>query len=145
MDPAYRDSTEQVDVDAVLDGLKEWDDPAIGVYLERSHQAAQARIEDELARIDDQLAARDTLHDDLMTELEWHVKKYERELDRLATPFAPKTAAYERVMAGLQDLRQKLRNERRAHWQDRQRLERERRELLRERAALVDEDLSELL
>lgn len=122
-----------------------WDDPAIERYLQRSRDAEQDRVNAELARIGDELTARDALHEESVTELEWHIEKYERELDRISTPFATKTEARERVTARLRTLRQELRAERRQHWQDRQQLARERRELLRERARLADEDVSELL
>lgn len=122
-----------------------WDDSTIATYLEESRQAEQERLDEELARIEDQLAARDALHEDLMAELEWQVKTYERELDRLRTPFTSRTEEQERVQDRLRAFRQAIRDERRQHWQDRQQLARERRELLRQRAALLNEDLSELL
>lgn len=122
-----------------------WDDPTIKTYLRRSRRAEREQIDAELARIDDQLARRETLHDDLMSELKWHIKKYERELDRVAVPFAPKTEVRKWMTAQLKTVRQEIRDEQRQYWQDRQRLEQERRDLLRERATLMDEDLSELL
>jgi len=143
MDPSYQ-STEQVDVSAIHAG-DVWDDPAIGAYLAQSHQAEEERIEAELARINDQLAARETLHDELMIELRWQVETYERELDRVATPYTATTEERDRMTARLRDIHEQMRDERRQHWQDCQQLERERRELRRERAALNDEDLSQLL
>jgi septal ring factor EnvC (AmiA/AmiB activator) len=122
-----------------------WDDPAIGAYLEQSREAERDRINTELAHIEDELAARNTLHADLVTELEWQIEKYERELDRLTKPIATSSEDHERVSARLRSLRQELRNEHRQHWQDRQHLVRERRELRRDRARLADEDISQFL
>ncbi|WP_137285469.1 hypothetical protein [Halorussus salinisoli] len=125
--------------------LDEWADPAIGAYLEQSQQADLDRIDTALAQIDAQLAARETLHDDIIAELDWQLKKYEQERDRLAKPGLSRTAECDHVYARLQECRQARRDERRAHWRDRQRLVRERRKLLQERAAIRDENLSEIL
>lgn len=110
--------------DGHLDGtgrqmaIEPWNDPAVLTYLEQSQQAERERLNRELAQIDDQLTARETIHDDLITELEWYIDKYESELDRLAPPVAASTKNREQVTARLRDLRRQLRNERRQLWQD---------------------------
>jgi len=141
-----------VDYDDPLDGTDAaapadvWDDSAVRRYLEQSQEADQDRIDAVLARIDDQLAARKTLHDEIVADLEWQVETYEQELDRLSKPGMAKTAAKEQLYDRLHELRLAMQDEHRAHWRDRQELERERRDLLWERAALTDDaDLSELL
>lgn len=141
MDPDYRldgmDTTEPTDL---------WDDPAIGRYLAQTREADRDRIDAALAQIDEQLQARKRLHEEFIAELQWQVTKYERELDRLSKPGLGTDDAREQLYAGLREVRQAIRDERREHWRDRQRLERERRELLQDRAAVTDaEDLLEFL
>jgi len=142
MDADYEDPLAETTSATPMDP---WDDPAIGAYLEQSQAAERDRINTELAHIEDELAARNTLHAELVTELEWQIEKYERELDRLITPIAMSSEDHERVSARLRSLRQELRAERRQHWQDRQQLARERRELRRDRTRVADEDVSQLL
>ncbi|MDG5761351.1 hypothetical protein QA600_18635 [Natronococcus sp. A-GB1] len=119
---------------------------AVAQLLERSQSRETDRVDAELDRIDQQLARRDRIHTEIVDELEWEIERYTAQLERLyrstiGTQHGERTAIKDRLVR----LQQDRREEQRRHWRDRQELERERRDLLRDLAAIEDEDLSELL
>lgn len=118
----------------------------VAQWLDRAHRQEADRLEQDLERIADQLERRDTIHEELTSELEW---KRDRYTDRLAdlyrTGRGKEDGTREQVKDRIAAVSQELREERRAHWRDRQELEQERRAIQRELAELTDESLSELL
>jgi len=110
-------------------------------FLRESQEQQERHLEAELERIEQQLEKREDIfekhREDLESKLDWY-------LDRLKQAY--------RTMGEVEDLKEKveefydlLREERVRHWRDKQELEKERRELLRELRELEDTDLSELL
>jgi len=110
-------------------------------FLRESQEQQECHLEAELERIEQQLEEREEIfekhQEDLESKLDWY-------LDRLKQAY--------RTMGDVEDLKEKvdefydlLREERVRHWRDKQELEKERRELLRELRELEDTDLSELL
>jgi len=110
-------------------------------FLQESQEQQERQLEAELERIEQQLEEREEIfekhREDLESKLDWY-------LDRLKQAY--------RTMGDVEDLKEKveefydlLREERVRHWRDKQELEKERRELLRELRELEDTDLSELL
>lgn len=115
-------------------------------FLNESRDQQQARLEDELDRITVQLEDRDALHAEIVEGLEWQIGRY---LDRLEQLYRSRTGKRDgerdRLRSRIAACRQDLREERRAHWRDRQELEQERRTLLHELAEIEDTDVSEVL
>lgn len=134
------------DENGVLNQLSGFNDVDISAVLERSNASKKERLAQELEQIRDQLDARDTVHEEIVDELEWKIERY---TDRLGTLYASGTGRAdgkrERLQNRIEEFYQQLRQERRAHWRDRQELEQERREVRRELDELEDESLSELL
>ncbi len=119
---------------------------AVNRFLERSQQRQEARLSAELDRIDAQLDRRDTIHNEIVDELEWKIDRYTDQLNRLyRTNSGKQDRTRDQLKDQLDTFQQQLREEHRAHWRDRQKLERERRDILRELAELEETELSELL
>jgi hypothetical protein len=119
---------------------------AINRFLERTQHEHRERLGDELDRIADQLDERDEIHEEIVDELEWTIERYTDQLKHLYnTGTGKQDGEREWLKDRLTTVQEKLRTEHREHWRDRQELERERRNILRELAELDDEDLSELL
>jgi len=110
-------------------------------FLERTQRQQQDRLDEELRRIEKQLESRQELFKttkaELESKLEWYIERLEQ--------------AY-RLSKDVENLKQKvsgfydqIREERLRHWQDKQELEQERRELLREIREIEESDLDSLL
>jgi DNA repair exonuclease SbcCD ATPase subunit len=114
-------------------------------FLERSQRQHNERLANELDRIDEQLEERDTIHTEIIDELEWKIERYTDRLEHLYnTGTGKQDGTRKRMKDRIISFQQQLREEHRDHWRDRQELERERRTILRELAEL-EESLSELL
>lgn len=134
------------DAHGVVDQLAGFNDIDINEVLERSQASKKQRLEQELARIREQLEARDTVHEEIVDELEWKIDQY---TDRLGSLYARGKGRADGKRERLQDrivaFYRQLREEQREHWQDKQQLEQERRQVRRELEELDDDALSELL
>jgi trichohyalin len=143
MDEHYLDGRERAGGFAAGD---QWRDIDISAALEESHASREERLEQDLERIAEQLEGRDELHADIVDELEWKIDRYTDRLESLYTTGRGKEdGERNRVKQRLTEIYRELRDEHREHWQDRQALERERRDVLRELAALDDDNLLEML
>lgn len=136
-------------VDYVLDevppvDVTDW--AALGELLEQSQAAHTGRLEQELAQINQELAARDRIHRELVGELEGKIDRY---TDRLAHLYTIRKGRTDGTRDQLKDritaFYRELRAEHRGHWQDRQDLEQERRAVRRELAEVEDDSLAGLL
>ena len=115
-------------------------------FLEKSRKRQQERIDRELQRIEEQLEQRESLHtesiDELESKLDWYIERLE---DLYRRSFDTSEEA-EKVKDRIEEFYREIRIEKRKRWQDRQKLQRERRELLRERSQVdLDEWVEELL
>lgn len=110
-------------------------------FLRESNRQQEQHLESELERIEKQLDEREMIFnkhlEEIDSKLEWYLERLEK--------------AY-KTTGNVEELKQKvsefydlLRDERVRHWRDKQELEKERRELLRELSELEDIDISELL
>jgi len=110
-------------------------------FLEESQRQQQDRIETELERIECQLEERERIfeqhREDLESKLDWYLERLEKAYKR--------TGSVEELKDTVTEFYELLREERVRHWRDKQELEQERRELLRELDELEDTDLDQLL
>ncbi len=110
-------------------------------FLQDSTERQEKRLEQELARIEEQLSEREEIFETHKSELESKLDWY---IERLETAYRQRRDP-EDLKQRIEEFYQLLRQERVKHWRDRQELEQERRELLRELEVLSDADLTELL
>lgn len=140
---------EYVDYDrfaAEFDGWGDSWDESVARFLEQSHSDQQDQMEAELEQIDGQLDQRDEIHTDIVEDLEWKVERYTARLERLYQQRRGKLdGKRERLQDQIERFEKRLSDEAREHWRDRQKLEQERRDILRELAELDDDLLSEFL
>lgn len=101
-------------------------------FLEQSQQQEQERLEDELERIQNQLEKRDRLHDETIDELESKLDWYVERLETLYKRMTGKQGKRDEVKTRIKEFYRQMRKEKRSHWRDRQELEKQRREILRE-------------
>jgi DNA repair exonuclease SbcCD ATPase subunit len=114
--------------------------------VEESLQGEESRLRESLERVDELLEERKGLRerhvDELGSKLDWYV-------DRLETLYRrPGTGReeIEELKQRIESIYDSLRDERRSAWRDRQELEAERRELLRELRQLEeDQDIVDWL
>jgi len=116
-------------------------------FLKREYEREKQCLEKELDRIDEQLEQRDRIHEEAIKELEskrdWYIERLEL-LYKRGT--GKQNRKREKLKTRIEELCRAVREEKRSHWHDRQELQREKRELLRELNKLSDSDmLSELL
>jgi trichohyalin len=119
---------------------------AVEQFLEQSQTQQQERLEQELARIKEQLDRRDAIHTAIVDELEWQVERY---TDRLKKLYRHGTGRIDgtrdQVKDRIAEFQHALWGEQRDHWRDRQELEQERREIRRELQELAEKSVSELV
>ncbi|MUV56725.1 hypothetical protein [Halogeometricum sp. CBA1124] len=112
--------------------------------LEQSQEKEQQRIKNELQRIDQELESRETIHEDIIKELEskinWYTERLNLVYKRTGNP-----SRIEELKKSLRKFYRELREEQRQNWRDRENLEESRRELLSELDELEDGDLTDLL
>lgn len=110
-------------------------------FLRESQEQQEDRLETELERIEEQLEERDTIFEqhseDLESKLDWY-------LDRLEKAYKM-TGDVDELKEKVTEFYELLREERVRHWRDKQELEKERREMLRELNELEETDISQLL
>ena len=109
-------------------------------FLEESQERQEQRLDQELERIEQQLEERDRIFEEhrqeLESKLDWYLERLERayKLNRDVDELKDKVEEF-------YDL---LREEEVRRWRDRQELEKERREMLRELDELEEADFLEL-
>lgn len=114
-------------------------------FLNESQERSRELLEKELERIREELESRDRIHRENMDELESKLDWY---LDRLKTAYDTFNGAGEDIdelKEKIEVLYKDIRHEKRNRWRDRQELERERRELLKEIEELEEDWISDLL
>lgn len=110
--------------------------------LEQSRGTQQDVLQRELDRIEEQLAKRDRLYREVRDDLTTRIKRYRNELQQARSrPFGGNEARREELKDKIEGLSVELRQERRDHWMDRQRLEQERRDVLRQLDRIVEDDV----
>lgn len=109
-------------------------------FLRESTLRQEDRLEQELARIEAQLSERKEIFEAHLSELESKLDWY---IERLETAYRQRRDP-EDLKQRIEEFYRLLREERVKHWRDKQKLEQERRELLRELDELSDADLTEL-
>jgi len=86
------------------------------------------------------------LHEEAISELESKLDWYSDRLEQLHNQFSGKHGKREKLKDRIQEFYAELRRENRSRWRDRQELEQERREILRELNEVeMDDVLSEFL
>jgi transposase len=112
--------------------------------LEQSRATQQDVLQRELERIEDRLEERNRLYRDVRDDLTTQIKRYRNELQHARSrPFGGNEARREELKDTIEGLSVELRQERRDHWMDRQRLEQERRDVLRQLDRIVEDDVIE--
>jgi trichohyalin len=110
-------------------------------FLRDSQEQQEDRLEAELERIEQQLEERETIFEqhrgDLESKLNWY-------LDRLEQAYKT-TGDVDELKEKVTEFYELLREERVRHWRDKQELEKERREMLRELDELEETDIPQLL
>lgn len=114
-------------------------------FLESSIEEERDRLEDELEEITEQLDEREEIHEQLLEELEDKKDWYLDQLETLYLRNIGKQGDRVELKSRINEFYREIRSERRKHWRDRQKLEKERREILRELSELEDDSLDQLL
>lgn len=110
-------------------------------FLRRSEENAEQRLEEELERIEKQLDDREQLFEEAKEELNSKIEVY---LERLETAYRTRGSP-EELKELIDEAYRQLRSEKLKHWRDKQELETERREIMREINELEHSDLDHLL
>ncbi|MFC5133730.1 MULTISPECIES: hypothetical protein [Haloferacaceae] len=114
-----------------------WD--SIRELLEQSDDREKQRLQEELERIEEQIEHREALYREAVERIQSQIDRYTSTLQTLYNrSFGGGSDAREPVKEALSDLYDDLQREKRQHWQDRQSLEQERREILRQLDELDD-------
>jgi predicted nucleic acid-binding Zn-ribbon protein len=113
-------------------------------FLERSQRQEKQRLEHELERIEEHLDRRDEIHEEALSELESKLDWYLNRLGDLYDWGTGTTGEREKIKSRIAEFYREIREEKQQHWHDRQELEQERREVLRELRELSDLKLAEL-
>ena len=112
--------------------------------LERSRVQREQVLENELERIDAQLAKRERLYEEVRDDLLSRIKRYQQQLRQERNRgFGGSEPRREELKDQIDELSVDLRQERRDFWKDRQRLEQERRDVLRKLEELDADDIVE--
>ena len=114
-------------------------------FLEQSQEREQQRLGNELARIEEQLEERDSIHEATISELESKLDWYLHQLEIMYQRNAGKTGRRDEVKSRIKEFYGEIRDEKRSHWADRQELEKERRTLLRLLEEVEDDEIAKLL
>jgi len=114
-------------------------------FLEESQKHEQELLEKELERIDELLEEREMIHEDAVSELEskldWYIERIE---DLYRTP-GQSEHKKEELKEQIKEFYQSLREVKVRKWRDKQELEKERRQMLREFEELEDGLLDKIL
>jgi len=113
-------------------------------FLETTRARERQRLETELERIDRQLEEREKIHEEVISELESKLDWYTNRLEKLYKQSRGRQGRRSHIKSKIDELYQELRNSKQSVWQDKQKLEEERRQLLREMEEL-ETTLTDLL
>lgn len=139
------DYDEKSDRGGLFDRDPVWD-VDVDELLEQARGSKRERLDQELDRIREQLDGRDTIHEEIVDELEFRVAVYSDKLRSLyKTSWGKPDEKRLRLKNRIEEFRAQLRRESREHWQDVQELEEVRRDVLRELEEMDDDYLSEFL
>ena len=115
-------------------------------FLHQSQEQERRKLEEELQRIGRQLERRKRLHEEIIGELESKLDWYSSRLEKMQNQFSGRHGKREKLKDQIEEFYEELRREKRSNWHDRQDLEQERREILRELTEVkMDEFLTDLL
>lgn len=114
-------------------------------FLDQSQKHQRQLLESELEEVEDLLEAREALHRENLQELQSKKEWYKNRLKTLYRRGVGKQGNRDELKSRINEFYREIRGERRRHWLDRQKLEKERRELLRELNELEDDSLQEML
>lgn len=115
-------------------------------FLDRSDEKRKQRLGRELARIQLQLNEREAFHEEVVNRIEGRIDQYVKELRQLySRPFGGNRESREDVKEALGELYADLHQAKRQHWQDRQALEQERRDIIRQLEELDATDTARYL
>jgi chromosome segregation ATPase len=112
-------------------------------FLEKSQEQERKRLEKELKQIEDQLNQRDRLHEELIEEIGSKLDWYLERLDTMYKQSRGKSGERDQLKKKIDEFYRELREQKQQHWQDRQKLEKERRDIIRELEEL-DESVLDL-
>jgi trichohyalin len=112
-------------------------------FLEQSQEQERQRLEKELRQIEDQLTERDRLHEELIEEIGSKLDWYLERLDTMYKQSRGKSGERDQLKKKIDEFYRELREQKQQHWQDRQKLEKERRDIIRELEEL-DESVLDL-
>jgi exonuclease VII large subunit len=119
------------------------DDWDLDRFLEENQENQRQRLETELERIQNQLERRDKINeevlDELSSKLDWYLERLEEEYRTHGS------SSVDELKSEIKRFYSLIRDEKQQHWNDKQRLERERRELLRELREIEEFDFQDLL
>lgn len=107
-------------------------------FLERSQESERQRLEEELKRISRQLEERDRINREVLDELESKLDWYTNRLETLYKQSRGKNGKREKLKMQIEEFYREIREEKQSRWRDRQELEKERRELIRDLDQLED-------
>lgn len=114
----------------LFDQSRSWDID-IEHFLDESEEAEW--LEEELERIEAELNKRDDLNEKFLSDLEWKIDLYSDQLESLYNRGLGKhNGERERLKGRIEQFYEEIREEMRKHWRDKQQLQEERREILRE-------------
>jgi trichohyalin len=126
-----------------VDYYSQFSDLDIAEFLEQSQQQEKQRLEKELSQIEHQLTERDRLHEELIEEIESKLDWYLERLDTLYKQNRGRNGERDDLKKKIDEFYREIREQKQQHWQDRQKLEKERRDIIRELEEL-DENLLDL-
>jgi len=119
------------------------DDWDLDQFLEENQEQQRQRLETELERIQDQLNRRDEINEEVLDELgsklDWYLQRLEDEYRTRGKSNVDELKSEVKRFYAL------IRDEKQQHWNDKQRLERERRQLLRDLKEVEEFDIQDLL
>jgi len=107
-------------------------------FLEQSQKNERQRLKEELELINRQLEERDRIHQETLDELESKLDWYTDRLETLYKQSRGKNEKREKLKTHIKELYREIREEKQSRWCDRQELEQDRRDMIRELNELED-------
>jgi len=107
-------------------------------FLEQSQKNERQRLKKELELINRQLEERDRIHQETLDELESKLDWYTDRLEILYKQSRGKNEKREKLKTQIKEFYREIREEKQSHWRDRQELEQDRRDIIRELNELED-------
>lgn len=107
-------------------------------FLEQSQKNERQRLKKELELINRQLEERDRIRRETLDELESKLDWYTDRLETLYKQSRGKNERREKLKTQIKEFYREIREEKQSHWRDRQELEQDRRDTIRELNELED-------